>query len=217
MPIPVPAPILVPDPPFPAWLAARLDALGLDRAVYGAYIEGLLREEESDEERLEALRAVLAACLEEDLLNDVCREVVERWSDSQIVDAKEEKEDEVQAITSMMEKQARIVVKPKEVSQEEKQRKAALLAQYANVTDEEEYPFPDGSTTAVNIGSEKSLFRNTNVEDVLNARKLERELLRDEFQKKKEQDKLQREKDKLAKQERKEKEKKRTQKGERKR
>uniref|UniRef100_A0A8C0IAT4 Coiled-coil domain containing 43 n=1 Tax=Bubo bubo TaxID=30461 RepID=A0A8C0IAT4_BUBBB len=130
---------------------------------------------------------------------------------------------EIQAIASMMEKQAKIVVKPKEVSQEEKQRKAALLAQYANVTDEEEYPFPapdeqDGSiATAVNIGSEKSLFRNTNVEDVLNARKLERELLRDEFQKKKEQDKLQREKDKLAKQERKEKEKKRTQKGERKR
>ncbi|NWU24796.1 CCD43 protein, partial [Dyaphorophyia castanea] len=216
------APILVPvpdPPPFPAWLAARLDALGLDRAVYGAYIEGLLREEESDEERLEALQAVLAACLEEDLLNDVCREVVEKWSDSQVVDAKEEKEDEVQAIASMMEKQARIVVKPKEVSQEEKQRKAALLAQYANVTDEEEYPFHalDGSATAVNIGSEKSLFRNTNVEDVLNARKLERELLRDEFQKKKEQDKLQREKDKLAKQERKEKEKKRTQKGERKR
>ncbi|NWW36972.1 CCD43 protein, partial [Panurus biarmicus] len=198
-------------PPFPAWLAARLDALGLDRAVYGAYIEGLLREEESDEERLEALRAVLAACLEEDLLNDVCREVVERWSDSQVVDAKEEKEDEVQAIASMMEKQARIVVKPKEVSQEEKQRKAALLAQYANVTDEEEYPFP------ALLGAQASLFRNTNVEDVVNARKLERELLRDEFQKKKEQDKLQREKDKLAKQERKEKEKKRTQKGERKR
>ncbi|XP_068275053.1 coiled-coil domain-containing protein 43 [Nyctibius grandis] len=204
---------------FAAWLAARLEALGLDRAVYGAYIEGLLREEESDEERLEALRGVLAACLEEDLVNDVCREVVEKWSESQIVDAKEEKEDEIQAIASMMEKQAKIVVKPKEVSQEEKQRKAALLAQYANVTDEEDgEDEQDGSiATAVNIGSEKSLFRNTNVEDVVNARKLERELLRDEFQKKKEQDKLQREKDKLAKQERKEKEKKRTQKGERKR
>lgn len=172
-----------------------------------------------DEERLEALRGVLAACLEEDLLNDVCREVVEKWSESQIVDAKEKKEDEIQAIASMMEKQAKIVVKPKEISQEEKQRKAALLAQYANVTDEEDGDDEqDGSVgTAVNIGSEKSLFRNTNVEDVLNARKLERELLRDEFQKKKEQDKLQREKDKLAKQERKEKEKKRTQKGERKR
>uniref|UniRef100_A0A8D2PNA7 Coiled-coil domain containing 43 n=1 Tax=Zosterops lateralis melanops TaxID=1220523 RepID=A0A8D2PNA7_ZOSLA len=163
---------------------------------------------------IQGKQSPVCAQQEEDLLNDVCREVVERWSDSQVVDAKEEKEDEVQAIASMMEKQARIVVKPKEVSQEEKQRKAALLAQYANVTDEEEYPFP---AQAVNIGSEKSLFRNTNVEDVLNARKLERELLRDEFQKKKEQDKLQREKDKLAKQERKEKEKKRTQKGERKR
>ncbi|XP_066837965.1 coiled-coil domain-containing protein 43 [Anser cygnoides] len=204
---------------FEPWLAARLEALGLDRAVYGAYIAGLLREEEGDEERLEALRGVLAACLEEDLLNDVCREVVEKWSESQIVDAKEKKEDEIQAIASMMEKQAKIVVKPKEISQEEKQRKAALLAQYANVTDEEDGDDEqDGSVgTAVNIGSEKSLFRNTNVEDVLNARKLERELLRDEFQKKKEQDKLQREKDKLAKQERKEKEKKRTQKGERKR
>ncbi|XP_030364615.1 coiled-coil domain-containing protein 43 [Strigops habroptila] len=204
---------------FAAWLAARLEALGLDRAVYGAYIQGLLREEESDEERLEALRGVLAACLEEDLLHDVCREVVEKWSESQIVDATEEKADEIQAIASMMEKQAKIVVKPKEVSQEEKQRKAALLAQYANVTDEEDgEDEQDGLiATAVNIGSEKSLFRNTNVEDVVNARKLERELLRDEFQKKKEQDKVQREKEKLAKQERKEKEKKRTQKGERKR
>lgn len=72
-----------------------------------------------------------------------------------------------------------------------------------------------GALSALN--APPALFRNTNVEDVVNARKLERELLRDEFQKKKEQDKLQREKDKLAKQERKEKEKKRTQKGERKR
>ncbi|NWJ11017.1 CCD43 protein, partial [Crypturellus undulatus] len=200
---------------FAAWLWARLGALGLDRAVYGGYVQGLLREGESDEERLEALRAVLAACLEEDLLGDVCKEVVEKWAESQTVDAKEEKEDEVQAIASMMEKQARIVVKPREVSQEERQRKAALLAQYANVTDEEEYPFPGPAKPALN--SQPALFRNTNVEDVLNARKLERELLRDEFQKKKEQDKLQREKDKLAKQERKEKEKKRTQKGERKR
>lgn len=41
----------------------------------------------------------------------------------------------------MIEKQAQIVVKPRMVSEEERQRKAALLAQYADVTDEEEYPF----------------------------------------------------------------------------
>ncbi|XP_009877368.1 PREDICTED: coiled-coil domain-containing protein 43, partial [Apaloderma vittatum] len=154
---------------------------------------------------------------EEDLLNDVCGEVVARWSEAQIVATKEEKEDEIQAIASMMEKQAKMVVKPKEVSQEEKQRKAALLAQYANVTDEEDEDDRDGSLPLPALNAPAALFRNTNVEDVLNARKLERELLRDEFQKKKEQDKLQREKEKLARQERKEKEKKRTQKGERKR
>ncbi|KAJ1136462.1 hypothetical protein NDU88_002879 [Pleurodeles waltl] len=74
-----------------------------------------------------------------------------------------------------------------------------------------------GAAATVNIPLEKSLFKNTNVDDVINARKIEKESLREESQKKKEQDKLQREKDKLVKQERKEKEKKRTQKGERKR
>lgn len=48
---------------------------------------------------------------------------------------------EVQAIASMIEKQAQIVVKQKDVSAESKKRKEALLAQYANITDEEEYPW----------------------------------------------------------------------------
>lgn len=48
---------------------------------------------------------------------------------------------EVQAIASLIEKQAQIVVKQKEVSEEAKKRKEALLAQYAHITDEEEYPF----------------------------------------------------------------------------
>ncbi|XP_054851452.1 coiled-coil domain-containing protein 43 isoform X1 [Eublepharis macularius] len=226
---------------FEPWLEGRLEALGLDGDVYGGYVRGLLREAENDAERLEGLEAALAAGeLDEDVLQEVCREIVQRWSEAQDVGTKEKKEDEIQAIASMIEKQAQIVVKPKEVSKEETLRKAALLAQYAEVTDEEEYPFcvisywmslthpteadgQDGSGAAaaaaavMTINSEQSLFRNTNLVDVVNARKLERDHLRDESQRKKEQDKLQREKDKLAKQERKEKEKKRTQKGERKR
>ncbi|XP_040591133.1 coiled-coil domain-containing protein 43-like [Mesocricetus auratus] len=203
---------------FGSWLDGRLEALGVDRAVYGTYILGVLQEEE-EEEKLDALQSILSAFLEEDSLLDNCKEIVERWSETQNVTTKVEKEDEVQAIATLIEKQAQIVVKPRMVSEKERQRKAALLAQYADVTDEEdeadEKDDPGASTT--NIGSDKSLFQNTNVEDVLNARKLERDSLRDESQRKKEQDKLQREKDKLAKQERKEKEKKRTQRGERKR
>ncbi|KAB0355903.1 hypothetical protein FD754_000059 [Muntiacus muntjak] len=206
---------------FESWLDGRLEALGVDRAVYGAYILGVLQEEE-EEEKLDALQGILSAFLEEDSLLNICKEIVERWSETQNVVTKVKKEDEVQAIATLIEKQAQIVVKPRMVSEEEKQRKAALLAQYADVTDEEEYPFwtdekDDSGATTMSIGSDKSLFRNTNVEDVLNARKLERDTLRDESQRKKEQDKLQRERDKLAKQERKEKEKKRTQRGERKR
>ncbi|XP_059991967.1 coiled-coil domain-containing protein 43 isoform X1 [Lagenorhynchus albirostris] len=204
---------------FESWLDGRLEALGVDRAVYGAYILGVLQEEE-EEEKLDALQGILSAFLqEEDSLLNICKEIVERWSETQNVVTKVKKEDEVQAIATLIEKQAQIVVKPRMVSEEEKQRKAALLAQYADVTDEEDEADEkdDSGATMMSTGSEKSLFRNTNVEDVLNARKLERDSLRDESQRKKEQDKLQRERDKLAKQERKEKEKKRTQRGERKR
>ncbi|KAL8175697.1 UNVERIFIED_CONTAM: Coiled-coil domain-containing protein 43 [Gekko kuhli] len=132
---------------FEPWLEGRLEALGLDGDVYGGYVRGLLREAESDAERLEGLEAALAAGeLDEDVLQQVCREIVKRWSETQDVGTKEKKEDEIQAIASMIEKQAQIVVKPKEVSKEETLRKAALLAQYAEVTDEEEYPFCDKSS-----------------------------------------------------------------------
>lgn len=107
-------------------------------------------------------------------------------------------------------------MKQKEVSEVEKRQKQALLQQYANVTDDEDED-EEEQPGAVAIPSEKSLFKNTNVEDVLNRKKQQREQAKEDAQKKKEQDKMQREKDKLAKQERKDKEKKRTQKGERKR
>lgn len=125
---------------FGSWLDGRLEALGVDRAVYAAYILGVLQEEE-EEEKLDALQGILSAFLEEDSLLDICKEIVGRWSETRDVTTTVKKEDEVQAITTLIEKQAQIVVKPRVVSEEEKQRKAALLAQYADVTDEEEYPF----------------------------------------------------------------------------
>uniref|UniRef100_A0A8C5QN45 Coiled-coil domain-containing protein 43 n=1 Tax=Leptobrachium leishanense TaxID=445787 RepID=A0A8C5QN45_9ANUR len=206
---------------FRLWLEQRLEELGMDPTVYAAYIQGVLQEEEDDnlEERDEALRGILSSFLEEDSVDDVCLEIVTKWNDIQKAAASQRKqEDEVQTLTSMIEKQAQIVVKTKEVPEGEQQRKAALLAQYANITDDEEYPFceADGQTAAA-FNPEKSLFKNTNLETMINAKKLERDTMKEASQKKKEQDKQQREKDKLAKQDRKDKEKKRTQKGERKR
>ncbi|KAM9597499.1 coiled-coil domain-containing protein 43 isoform 2-T2 [Trichechus inunguis] len=143
---------------FGMWLDGRLEALGVDRAVYGAYILGVLQEEE-EEEKLDALQGILSAFLEEDSLLNICREIVERWSETQNVVTKVKKEDEVQAIATLIEKQAQIVVKPKMVSEEEKQRKAALLAQYADVTDEEDEADEkdDSGATTMNIGSDKCI------------------------------------------------------------
>ncbi|MGH0171050.1 UNVERIFIED_CONTAM: hypothetical protein FKN15_060048 [Acipenser sinensis] len=257
---------------FERWLNSRLDSLEVDRDVYGSYILGVLQEEDSEDEKMDAIQGILSAFLEEDALEDVCTEIIKQWLDSSAgskaknnhVDAEvqaianliekqaqivvkqkevsqEEKQRkaalltqyanitddetyplsaclffsspaEVQAIANLIEKQAQIVVKQKEVSQEEKQRKAALLTQYANITDDETYPL-----SACLFFSSPALFKNTNLEDVMNAKKVDREKAREDSHKKKEQDKMQREKDKLLKQERKDKEKKRTQKGERKR
>ncbi|MGH0171052.1 UNVERIFIED_CONTAM: hypothetical protein FKN15_060050 [Acipenser sinensis] len=199
---------------FERWLNSRLDSLEVDGDVYGSYILGVLREEDSEDEKMDAIQGILSAFLEEDALEDVCTEIIKQWLDSSAGSkAKNNHVDaEVQAIANLIEKQAQIVVKQKEVSQEEKPRKAALLAQYANITDDEAYPL-----SACLFFSSPALFKNTNLEDVMNAKKVDREKAREDSHKKKEQDKMQREKDKLLKQERKDKEKKRTQKGERKR
>uniref|UniRef100_A0A9J7Z5L7 Coiled-coil domain-containing protein 43 n=1 Tax=Cyprinus carpio carpio TaxID=630221 RepID=A0A9J7Z5L7_CYPCA len=203
---------------FENWLNERLDSLEVDREVYGAYILGVLQEEENDEEQKDALQGILSAFLEEDTLEEVCQQILKHWTECGSRSAVKGTHDEVQAIASLIEKQAQIVVKQKEVSDEAKKRKEVLLAQYAHVTDEEDED-DEEEQAAVGIPSEKSpaMFRNTNVEEVLNRRKQQRDQAREDAQKKKEQDKMQREKDKLAKQERKDKEKKRTQKGERKR
>ncbi|XP_051904398.1 coiled-coil domain-containing protein 43 isoform X2 [Hippocampus zosterae] len=207
---------------FERWLNERLDALEVDREVYGAYILGVLQEEESDEEKRDALQGILSAFLqdEEDTLEEICQEILKHWTEycKRSANKRDAGDVEVQAIASMIEKQAQIVVKQKEVSEESKKRKEALLAQYANVTDEEDEGEEEESPNGLVMpGQDKSMFKNTNVEEVLNRQKQKRDQAREDAQKKKEMDKMQREKDKLAKQDRKEKEKKRTQKGERKR
>ncbi|XP_038836804.1 coiled-coil domain-containing protein 43-like [Salvelinus namaycush] len=204
---------------FEKWLNDRLDSLEVDQEVYGAYILGILKEEESDEEKEDALLGILSAFLEDEKLEDVCKEIISQWAESCARSATKNKEDaEVLAIANLIEKQAQIVVKQKEVSQESRKRKEAkeaVLAQYANITDdedeaeEEEQAFPPSG--------DKSLFKNTNVEEVLSRKKQQRDQAKEDSHKKKETDKMQREKDKLARQDRKDKEKKRTQKGERKR
>ncbi|CAL8265233.1 unnamed protein product [Gadus morhua 'NCC'] len=126
---------------FEKWLNDRLDSLEIDREVYGAYLLGVLQEVECEEEKLETLQGILSAFLEGDTLEDVCEQIINQWTEHCNRSTKCDDDDaDVQAIASLMEKQAQIVVKPKEVSGDSKTNKEAVLAQYANITDEEEYP-----------------------------------------------------------------------------
>ncbi|TNN44314.1 Coiled-coil domain-containing protein 43 [Liparis tanakae] len=197
---------------FESWLNDRLDSLEVDREVYGAYILGVLKEEESDEEKEDALQGILSAFLDEESVADVCKQIIKQWTDwcNRRADTRDPGDAEVQAIANLIEKQAQIVVKHK-VPEESKTRKEGKEAVLAQSTEAEEEEATSGH------GFPAALFKNTNVEEVLSRQKQKRDQARDDSQKKKEGDKMQREKDKLTKQDRKDKEKKRTQKGERKR
>lgn len=46
---------------FESWLNDRLDSLEVDRDVYGTYILGVLQEEETDEEKEDALKGIISA------------------------------------------------------------------------------------------------------------------------------------------------------------
>lgn len=46
---------------FESWLNDRLDSLEVDRDVYGTYILGVLQEEETDEEKEDALKGILSS------------------------------------------------------------------------------------------------------------------------------------------------------------
>ncbi|KAI5097144.1 coiled-coil domain-containing protein 43 [Silurus meridionalis] len=186
---------------FEKWLYERLDGLGADREVYGAYILGVLHEEDSEEERSDALSGILSAFVDEETLEEVCQQILKQWAEccSQNAGASNQLDgsDRGQAEGSVRGGQAEERSSAGAVRRSHGRRRISLKRwKRENVV---------------------PLFKNTNVEDVLNRRRQQREQAKEGAQKKKEQDKMQREKDKLTKQERKEREKKRTQKGERKR
>uniref|UniRef100_V9L8J1 Coiled-coil domain-containing protein 43 n=1 Tax=Callorhinchus milii TaxID=7868 RepID=V9L8J1_CALMI len=158
---------------FCEWLSKRLEQLEIDEDVYGTYINGILREEENEVEKCDALQGILSAFMDEDSLSNICEEIIQKWSETtNSILAKKKVEDEVQTIANMIEKQAKIVVRPKGISEEEKSRKAALLAQYANVTDEEDDDEEtQGATGSFHFSNDKSLFKNTNAAAVLVAKK----------------------------------------------
>ena len=206
--------------PFEEWLCAKLLSLDpeIDTDVFVMYINGILETDDSSEEKKDSMSEILAEVFA-DNSSEICTEILSQWeeingaqsscdsSDSQTLGSQ---------LSNMLENQKIESVKPKEKSKEEIERKESILAQYSQVSDEEDEQAPADPGGHTNPDN-PLLQKNVNAESVAKLEKEKREKSKIESDKKKEKDKMDREAQKQKQQDRKENEKKRTQKGERRR
>jgi len=207
---------------FDNWLKDTLVKLDTDDEVFSPYIKSILEGEETTEEKQEALQEMLSEITESGI-DELCNDILKKWNLNLEAAAKEEvpKEKQIEMdekIAKIMESQAVSVVVPKTRSQADQKLKAAILAQYSQVSDGEETE-SDGEIEASGTGSSgiDALLKNTNLEDVAADVQAKREADKAASAIKKEKDKEDRSKQKSKDQDRKDGEKKRTQKGERRR
>ncbi|XP_072027835.1 uncharacterized protein [Amphiura filiformis] len=134
---------------FEGWLSDKLEKLNIDHEVFGSYILGIMESEDSTEEdKTEALTDILSEI--SGSVEDVCQEIFQHWNKTSQDKQEQEnhaklqnKEDSAAKMASIMEKHATTQEVKKEFTTEDKERKAALVAKYGNVSesDEERYPF----------------------------------------------------------------------------
>lgn len=189
-------------------------------------------------------------CFQEENKDAVCDELIQKWDEISNMDSKQTEESAKTAIDDRLSQMLSTThvtsnnntdKKGKELSEEEKARKAAILAQYSTVCDEPDLIDGEGvediaeagkvapSSTVGSIAASAAstipgltytnlgLTQNQNKENVYKREKDQRDKMKQENEKKKEKDKQDRETQKNKKQDRKDLEKKRTQKGERRR
>ncbi|KAK7864277.1 hypothetical protein R5R35_009537 [Gryllus longicercus] len=201
---------------FDSWLSVKLKALNTDEGVFGSYIKGILAgEEETVEDKTEALEGILSEITENDIPAH-CREIMDKWQNvgqgqAHSKESAEVVEDVDVKLARLLESQARPTTVQRTYTEEERRIREAILAQYSQMSDQEEEEPAEGESKE----KESGLARNTNAAVVAQAEKEKREKAKLESQRKKEKDKEDREKQKQMQQEKKEK--RRTQKGERRR
>ncbi|KDR18361.1 coiled-coil domain-containing protein 43 [Zootermopsis nevadensis] len=201
---------------FESWLSLKLRALNTDEGVFGSYIRGILEGEETLEDKTEALEGILSEITEDDIPTH-CREILVKWksvsqtTDVVTVNNADSGEDMDVKLVRLLESQPRPTTVQRTYTEEERKIREAILAQYSQMSDQDD----DDEADHPIEGKENGLVKNTNSAVVQQAEKEKREKAKLESQKKKEKDKEDREKQKQQQQERKEKRK--TQKGERRR
>lgn len=230
------------------WLESRLLQLNadLDVSVFVMYICGILESYSGYDDKKEVLLDIVGE-IAEDNKEAVCDELIQKWDEMSNTDSKQGEESTTTAIDerlSQMLGNTHVTTnctekKSKQLSEEERARKEAILAQYSNICDETDLDVeavedivdaggaaPSSTGTLIAAAAATipaassinfSLEHNQNKENVIKREKEMREKMKQDNEKKKEKDKQDRDVQKNKKQDRKDMEKKRTQKGERRR
>ncbi|XP_012218667.1 coiled-coil domain-containing protein 43 [Linepithema humile] len=201
---------------FDAWLSEKLQALNTDESVFATYIKGILEGDESEDEKTEALESILAGVTEDNISKHVA-EILSAWAEwlpaEDIAAAPPPTEDVDVRLARMLESQSLPTMIQRNYTAEERRIREAILAQYSQMSDEENSE-GDGEEDGAS-GGDCGIEKNLNAATIVQQEREKREKAKLESQKKKEKDKEDREKQKQLKEEKKEKRK--TQKGERRR
>ncbi|CAL1683722.1 unnamed protein product [Lasius platythorax] len=200
---------------FDAWLSEKLRELNTDEGVFGTYIKGILESDESEDEKTEALESILAGITEDNISKHVA-EILRAWAEwlpAKDLATAVPTEDVDVRLAKMLESQSLPTTTQKSYTEEEKRIREAILAQYSQMSDEENSE-GDGEEEGAG-GGDCGIEKNLNAATIVQQEREKREKAKLESQKKKEKDKEDREKQKQLKEEKKEKRK--TQKGERRR
>nr|CAD7438196.1 unnamed protein product [Timema bartmani] len=186
---------------FDSWLSFKLRALNTDENVFGSYIKGILEGEETLEDKTEALEGILSEMIWKKLSP----------KEKSVDDENAKGGDDMDVrLAKLLESQPRPTTVQRTYTEEERKIREAILAQYSQMSDEEE---SGGGNEAE--PKENGLTKNTNASVVQQAEKEKREKSKLDSQKKKDKDKEDRERQKQQALDKKEKRK--TQKGERRR
>uniref|UniRef100_A0A336MK99 Coiled-coil domain-containing protein 43 n=1 Tax=Culicoides sonorensis TaxID=179676 RepID=A0A336MK99_CULSO len=199
---------------FQKYLKQKLKEIQLDESVYTEYIMSILEDESSDDEKRETLTDVLSGVLESNF-EEVALEILNKYNEIHPKEEQPEKKppelDVEDRLVKLLETQKLATNEVRVYTEEEKRIKEQILAQYSQLSaDEEEDEEGDGETT-----TDPNLEKNTNFADVQARIREQRENAKLASEAKKQKDKEDREKQKQLREEKKEKRK--TVKGERKR
>jgi len=194
---------------FPVWLTEKLKSVSsdIDTDVFVSYIIGILDTDSSDDENEESITELLSGVIDPDAAQNICRSIIAQWSsEKESRNLPKVQEDVGEKLSKMFEKQTLATVKEKKISKEEAERKAAILAQYGQVSDGEESDHgeicddessivPTGAAASAGGGGKSRgdsrdfidplLVRNVNKEEVQRIEREKREKAKEEQEKKK--------------------------------